>query len=163
MARKKYDGKTRWVPVHTSLALGALAVKDVISQAAVNAAVDTYRLIGFKGSFSVEDLGADEGPVIAGIADGDYTAAEIEECLEAANSMVLGDRVTQEQANRLVRQCATLIGDVHEIKDEQWYKLNWLVSIGKQPQLYAYNADPDNPLTTGATLHMDGKILIRFC
>ncbi len=160
MARK-YDGKTRWVPMHASLALGALGARVATSGAAMNASADTYRLIGFKGTVSIEDLTGAEGPVVIGMADGDYTSTEIEECLEAVNSINLGDKIAREQANRLVRQFDTL-DLTRSHTDEIWVKLNWLVSIGDQPKIYGYNADPDDPLTTGATVHLDGKVLVRF-
>ncbi len=93
MARRKPKGTFRKVPSFASLTIGALVSKDVISGPLLNAAQDDLRLLSLHGTWACNGLTEGQGPVAIGVADGDYTDAEIEEALEAAGSIDLGDRL----------------------------------------------------------------------
>ncbi len=161
--RRKWDSAMRKIPINAALDLGALTTKNLVVGAMMNASDTTYRLIGLKGRWSVEDLLTTEGPVIVGVADGDYTASEVEEQLEAVTSINMDDRIAQEQANRLVRSVATLSFEENIAKgqDAPMVRLNWLTAVGSQPALFGYNAG-NSILTTGARVHFNGHAIIRF-
>ncbi len=172
MARKK--GKRnfpfRIVPIQSSSAIGALAALDVVSAVVGSVASDTYRLKSLKASWSIADLGAQVDDAFQfGVAHSDYTAAEIEECLEAAAAIDLGDKVAQEQANRLVRRIGTIsapgtAGPAGGIPFNDGMpvttKLNWLISIGDQLQVWIRNGSA-TVYTTGALLVLSGQIVIK--
>ncbi len=161
--KRSFRGTYRKVPVYPTQDLGTLASKDVISTVMINASTDTYRLMSTDGVWSCSGLTLGEGPVAVGIARGDYTAAEIEECLEAAGAVDLGDLLAQEKANRFVRQIAVvsaaepLANDGKAIKT----KLNWPVAEGDQPQIWAYNISA-GALSTGGAHKFAGHCNIVF-
>ncbi len=113
-------------------------------------ATDPYRLLSVKLSYTWEDIAAsvDDG-LEFGLAHSDYTAAEIEECLESQNSIDLGDKVAQEQANRLVRTVGRISGQTVSTPDAGGVqfnqgrplktKLNWKMSTGDTLALWIRN------------------------
>ncbi len=172
MARRKPRRKFPFkiVPIQSSSAIGALASLDVVSAVVGTAASDTYRLKSLKASYSVADLGASIDDAFQfGIAHSDYTAAEIEECLEAAGAIDFGDKIAQEQANRLVRRIGTITnmgtgvaGTGLPFNDGKPVstKLNWLMAIGDQLQIWVRNGS-GVVYTTGALLTLSGHIVVQ--
>jgi len=83
--------------MNAALAIGALATKDVISGAASAAPTGTMRMMSVKATYTISNIGAsDDDAFEFGWAHSDYTAAEIEEALEASGSMDIGDKIAQE-------------------------------------------------------------------
>ncbi len=160
---KKRPYRGRKVPSQASLTVGALASKDVIAGAMLNAAADDIRLLSLDGTWAVNGLTVGQGPVAVGVADGDYTAAEIEEALEAAGAIDLGDKLAQEKANRYVRQiavCSTndpIANQGRPIKT----RLNWRIASGDSLQMWAYNLDTQT-ITTGGEVKFSGHANITF-
>ncbi len=168
MAKRPNIFKMRQVRVNSILQAGALASNDVIVGAVINAAADTYRLISVHAAYAWGDLGAlvDHGCVF-GLAHSDYSAAEVEECLESITAIDLGDKVAQEQANRLVReigviQPAAAVSGSSVYNDGRPVKtrLNWLMSIGDQLNLWIRNSS-GTVWTTNSEVSIDGKLWIR--
>lgn len=158
----------RGVRIASSVTVGALAAFDVTKGAVTSPAADTYRLVSIKAAYNLNDLGAeaDDGQEI-GLAHSDYTAAEIEECLEAAESIDLGNKVEQERANRLVRSLGFLSGRAIadqsiSLNDGQPVKtkLNWKMAIGDTLDLWIRNGS-DTVYTTGATVGVIGQMWIQ--
>ncbi len=159
----KHKGIYRKVPTHPAKALLTLAALDLIAGAMINASDDNIRLLSVDGQWSVEGLAAGEGPIQFGVADGDYSEAEIEEAIEAAGSINLGDKVAQEQANRFVRSIG-IISAAEPVYNEgkpTKTRLNWTIADGDQLQMWAYNTGAA-PLTTGALLRFAGHLNINF-
>ncbi len=153
MPRKKSyrrGPRPRRVRVAGTASVGALAAKDVIVNPITAAASDTYRLLSAKLSYQWADIQAtiDDG-LEFGLAHSDYTATEIEECLESQAAIDLGDKVAQEQSNRLVRS----VGRISGLQEGQVggggvqfnggrpikTKLNWKMSIGDLLSLWIRN------------------------
>ncbi len=129
----------------------------------LNASTDKYRLSSIEGIWSCSGLTVGDGPVLVGIAAGDYSLAEIEQCLEAATAIDLGDEIAREQANRKVRVIGLCSHQEPLINGGQMLKtrLNWLVAIGNQPQIFAYNTSAGS-LTTGAAHKFSGWANLIF-
>lgn len=166
MARKgrpRNRGTYRKVRVSSDLVIGALAADDVVAGAVTNVAIDKNRVTSIEWTWSLDGLTAGEGPVQCGVAYGDYTAAEIEESLEAGGSYDLGDKIAQEQANRWVRAIGTLSAEEPRLNDGRPVKtrLNWLVAIGDALQVWVLNEEA-TVLTTGAELHVVGHMNVYF-
>ncbi len=161
--KRRFRGTFRQVPVYPTIALSTLGTKDVLAAVLINASTDAYRMLSLDGVWSVTGLTAGEGPVAVGIARGDYTAAEIEEALEAATAVDLGDLIAQERASRMVRQVGICSQQEPILNGGQQMKtkLNWPVAIGDQPKIWAYNLDT-GALTTGAEAKFSGKANIVF-
>ncbi len=160
----------RKVRIAAALALGALATKDVISAAGTSAAVGSLRVMSVDCNYTWSNIGAsDDDTMEFGWAHSDYTAAEIEECLEASISMDIGNKIAQEQANRLVRTIGTISGALAgaagggaQFNDGKPLKtrLNWLLSIGDTLTLWVRNGS-GTVYTTGSSLQVLGKMWIK--
>ena len=166
--RRKRRYNLRKVRISASSALGALAALDVVSNVVINAAADTYRLISVIASYGWSDKAQIDDGAAFGLAHSDYSAAEIEECLEAVTAIDLGDKIAQERANRLVREIGTITGSTEitgaglpfnggrRVKT----RLNWLMSIGDQLQLWIRNGS-GVVYTTGSVITIDGEVYIK--
>ncbi len=158
----------RRVRIADELSIGALATLDVISAAMSASASDPVRVISLVATFAITNLGAssDDGQEI-GIAHSDYQANEIEECLEAQGSIDMGNKVAQEQANRLVRSlgfatespgtgAGMAVNNGQPIK----VKLNWLLSSGDSLVMWVRNGS-GTVYTTGAALNVIGNMWVK--
>ncbi len=172
MARKRSTRRfnLRRVRVAGNLGAGALATQDLVTGPLTAVAGDTYRLVTADLAFAWTDVGAiiDDGMEF-GFAHSDYTAAEIEECLEAQTSIDLGDKIAQERANRLVRTIgmigsgqisAAAQGVVFDGGKRRKIKLNWKIAIGDTLDLWIRNAS-SVVWTTGSGLSAIGDIWIK--
>ncbi len=165
-SRRKYN--LRRVRVATSITIGALAAKDVTSSALTSASASSMRVVSVDFIYGLSDLGAtsDDGQEF-GLAHSDYTAAEIEECLEAATSIDPGDKISAEKANRLVRTIGNFVGAPGtgaglNFNDGQSKKtrLNWLLTPGDTVQLWIRNSS-GTVYTTGATVDVMGSMWMK--
>ncbi len=165
-SRRRFN--LRKVRVAASLAIGALATKDVVAGPGMNTSANPYRLMSVDLAYSLTDLAAliDDGQEF-GLAHSDYTAAEIEECLESQGAIDIGDKIAQEQANRLVRIIGQFTGapgsdgnkdfnDGRKLKT----KLNWAMGIGDSLEIWVRNAS-DTVYTTGSNLVANGDMWVK--
>ncbi len=172
MPGRKYPKRRfnlRKVRVESSLAVGALAASDVTSSPLTATSANKYRVTSVKASYMIADLPAvADGGFQFGIAHGDYTAAEIEECIEATGAIDIGNKVEQERANRLVREIGTISPEgTQAVGSEMSYnegrpvktKLNWEIGIGKTLALYVRNGS-STVYTTGALLKAKGELWV---
>ncbi len=158
MAKKSMKGYKK-LQIADVLTLGVLASGDVISEALPTVLTQDRRISSVDLLWGVRGLTAGEGPIDAGVAHSDYSAAEIEECLEATGSWSDTDKVAAEQANRLVCRIVTFSGEVAEevandgkpIKT----KLNWRIPDGSTLQTWTRNRSGAT-LTTGGVVVLDG-------
>ncbi len=167
MARRRGSGRVqqniRKIPIQSTITLGALASKDVISGAIFNNSDTLFRMLNYEVTWTWDSVTAGDGPLTVGIAAGDYSAVEIEECLEAIGNIQLGDRIAQEQANRLVRVVGNIQPEILTLNDGMPVKtkLNWKVPIGDAQQVFAYNQG-GSAFTTGSALLVFGHAWIKF-
>lgn len=162
--RKSRRFNLRRVRINRSFGLGALATLVVISGAVTDTSANAYRLVSVKASYSIsEKTDIDDGAAF-GLAHSDYTAAEIEECLEASGAIDQGDKVAQERANRLVREIGTMVsrdGTSASFNSGEPVKtrLNWMIGIGDTLTLWVRNST-GVVWTTGSAVLMNGEIWI---
>ncbi len=152
----------RKVRITAELALVTLASDTALTVAAVAAAGGAYRLVTVKASYAMRSMAAGDGPLTVGWAHGDYSVTEIKECMEAQAAINQGNKVAQEQANRLIRIVGTFTGGDSTLNDGRPIKtrLNWLITIGQVPNIFAFNEDSGS-LTTGALMTVQGDIYIK--
>ncbi len=165
MAKKSSKGRRfnlRRVRVTPERALATLASDTAIVNALAANAVSSYRATSVKATWSVIGLTAGEGPITVGLAHDDYSLTEIKECLEAAASIDPGDKIAQEQANRLVRVVGVCSVEAPSLNDGKPIstKLNWLIGVGHSINMFAYN-EFTGALTTGAVLNMQGDLWLK--
>ncbi len=160
--RKSYRRrKTVYLQVNTSLNAGALAAGDVIA-ADFPATVDrNFKAIYAKLLWSPKGFTSGEGPVEAGLALGDYSAGEIEECLEANANWDSGDLIAQEEAGRKVRRTVSMnIEAGTETPNDGkpiYQKLWWDIPDGETMALWIRNST-SSTLTTGGAVIIEGVI-----
>ncbi len=154
----------RMVRINANSAIGALASFDVVANIITGSPAGKLRVKSFDCAYAIVDkTDADEGQTI-GLAHSDYSAAEIEECLEASTAIDAGDKVAQERANRLVREIGVFSrgdtgGKLNEGKPIKT-KLNWLLTAGDSIQLWIRNSS-GTVYTTGALIAIVGKFWVQ--
>ncbi len=172
MGRKKpykHNARMRRVRVASSVALAALGSGDTVKGAITTAATETYRLLSIKAAYAWTDIQAliDDGFEF-GFAHSDYTATEIEECLEAQGAIDLGDKIAQEKSNRLVRSVGRIsntagvaVGGSEPFNTGRLLKtkLNWVIQTGDTLDMWVRNSS-GVVWTTGSFLQAIGDIYI---
>ncbi len=167
-ARRRRAFNLRKVRVAAALTIGNLAANDVISAVLTVGATDPYRLMSVNFTYNIINLGSgnDDGQEF-GLAHSDYTAAEIEECLESQTAIDRGDKIALEQSNRLVRTIGTFVGTPvanagRSFNDGRMMKtkLNWYMATGDQLALWVRNGS-GTVYTTGAGLSVIGNIWLK--
>ncbi len=154
---RRYKGY-RKLPFNTDVVGGTLSADDVTITVIATVLTEERRVLSVEASWALTGLAATDGPLVVGIAHSDYSAAEIEESLEAAGSWDEGDKVAQEQAKRLVRQVGILTEEETALNDGQPVKtrLNWRIATGDTLQFWLWNRGIQ--LTTGALVKVSGHL-----
>ncbi len=175
MANKKGHGRKRRrfslrrVRIASSPAIGALATEDVVVVPITASVADKLRLISFNAIYTWVDIAAAvDGGLEFGLCHSDYSAAEVEECLEAANSIDLGDKIAQEQANRLVRRVGSMSSVSAATGQEAQFnegrqvktKLNWLLSAGDTLNIWMRNGS-GIVYTAGSSISVLGDLWVK--
>ncbi len=142
------------------LTLAALTAK---TGALFAAAAGALRVMSASATWSLTDLTANDGPIVFGYAHSDYTVTEIKECIEASGAIDLGDKIAQERANRLVRVVGVMNEVRETINDGEPVKtrLNWRFNPGEVLNVFAYNDNADDALTTLAELGHNGVLWVK--
>ncbi len=169
--QRRFTADMKLVQMDGSLALATLGANTLLGGGLIGVANEAFRLISLKGYWSLRNFTEGEGPIVFGVAHGDYSDAEIEECLEVSTGMTRGDKVANERANRLVRrigQFAASSGITGSSADEVYNmgrpyrtRLNWAMPTGQAVRVWAWNKSGAT-LTTGAVILFNGKSLIRW-
>ncbi len=153
--------------VDEEVALTTLASKDVVGavfdevvneRTLVSSIVATYGLSNWTSI-------ANAGPVVFGVAHGDYTDAEIEEYLENTGQWNEGNMLAREISSRKIRRIGTFGGadtaaETEVLNDGKPVrtKLNWILNQGQTLRLWAYNMGTAAIATTAPTLTANGHV-----
>ncbi len=165
--RRKFSGRV--VRLSTNVTVGALATADVTSGPVTSATTAQTRVISMKAVYSWVEKAQIDGACEIGLAHSDYTAAEIEECLEANASMDVGDLIANEQARRMVRTIGVFAGggataDGNEIAlnngNPIHTRLNWVLSQGDAIELWMKNGS-GVIYTTGSSISVLGSVFVK--
>ncbi len=170
MAKHNYKrgNQPRKVKIASSVGAGALTPGDVISGGIIGTSTEAYRLLSVNLAYSWSEIASlIDDTLQFGLAHGDYTAAEIEECLEAGGALAMGDKITQERANRLVREIGVIEGEIGSAGEGDVFndgrklktRLNWLMSTGQVLQMWIRNGS-GIIWTTGSNLVVIGEMWI---
>ncbi len=156
MARK-YKGY-RKLPFTVTTAGGTVAADDVTSATLSEVLTEERRILSIEATYALQGMAATDGPIEYGVAHSDYTAAEIEEALEATGAWDEGDKVAQEQAKRLVRQLGIFSNEETALNEGQPVKtrLNWRIATGDTLQFWIRNRGIQ--MTTGMEIVGQGVL-----
>ncbi len=154
----------RRVRITPELPLLTLASDTVLFVSAFAGATAQLRVVTMKTTWALTGLTAGEGPITVGYCHSDYTVGEIKECLEAATAVNPGDKIANEQSNRLVRVVGVFsehrntLNNGNPIKT----KLNWLMGGGSTNvvRIFAYNENTA-AMTTGSILNVQGDMWVK--
>lgn len=154
------------IPVFHTQTLGTLSNVTSAQNEMLETSDNEYRVLSVKLNWSWRGVTAGEGPIEFGVCHGDYTQTEVDEALEAEAAILRGDKVLQEQANRLVRRLGMIdpLGQVAGVFDngrQLTTRLNWVISEGKTLNMFAYNRN-GSALTTGSNLQIGGHAIIKW-
>ncbi len=135
----------------------AIPTADSVSERARCTSIDcVYALSNFTPT-------ADVGPVVIGVAHGDYTQAEIEEWLELATGWDVADLVSREISSRLIRRIGVFedpdsAAGVAVLNDGKAIKtrLNWPLNSGQGLDFWVYNSGSAAFVTTTPDLMIKG-------
>ncbi len=119
-------------------------------------------------AWNLSDLGAtSDSGFEFGVAHSNYTAAEVEECLEAEAAIDIGDKIELERAGRLVRTVGFMMGAPGtgaglSFNDGKQFKtkLNWHIGIGNTLNMWIRNGS-NVVWTTGAIINSVGEIWVK--
>jgi len=169
MARRR--GRRRWtakdanLPAFGGIDLLTVANATVVKQDLTTIADNEYRCLSMRMVWTRRGGTAGEGPLVFGVAHGDYSVTEIKECLEAEAAWTAGNKVANEQANRLIRRIGVFsgLGTDEDFNDGKpvTTRLNWLITEGQTIDAWAYNQSGAQ-LATGAFVMHNGTVRIRW-
>ncbi len=153
--------------VDEEVALTTLGAKSLIKQDFDDSPQEEVFVTSLVGSWALRDLTAatNVGPIMVGVAHSDYSAAEIEEFIENANSWKIGNQISQEQAKRKIR----IVGIMRNTVDAQdsmtlqngrmiKTKINWTLISGATIALWGYNLGSAAVATTVPDLFLNGHV-----
>ncbi len=150
--------------IDETLALGALANADVVGDVFNDTLDQEAYAISMEALWTIRGDTGGEGPVLVGVAHGDYTDAEIEEYLENAGSWTRGDLIAQEIAKRKIRTVGAFQGTaIDEILNDgkpMKTKLGFMLQEGQTVKVWAWNKSGAT-LTTGAQVFLEGHVWLR--
>ncbi len=162
--RRRRKGKLIYLQCNISNSVASLAAGDVVATLQANTVIDRVFAVWAKGVWSLQANTAGDGPLMVGLAHGDYTAAEIEECLEAGGSWNQSDKIAMEQAKRFVRRTGVFDGLLTSEKlmdgAPVYQKLGFMIEDGETIQSWARNQDADTRQAAGS-VNWNGIIAVR--
>lgn len=159
---RRYQG----AKLDLQLQLATLGPSVLLSLIVPNTVNDTTWVSSVKAVYGVSNVTAvaQTGPILMGWAHSDYTDAEIEEWVEAANSWDTGDKINQERSRRKVRQIGLLHGGVGVapptvLNDGMpvTTKLGWYLESGDTLKFWVYNSGTVAYATTSPLVTVNGK------
>ncbi len=154
----------RAVRVTSTVTVGNVLAQIAVTGALLGTADGAYRLISCKNTWSMTNNTAGDGSLVVGYAHGDYTVTEIKEFIESASSINIGNKIANEQSNRLIRIVGTFPGLLTEevLNDGKpiHTKLNWAIPIGTGVNAFVYN-DDGAQRSTGAGVRQNGTVWVR--
>ncbi len=145
--------------------LGTLAGTTLQAVPTTDQVSERTRLTSIDCSYSLSDFTptADVGPVIVGVAHGDYSQAEIEEWVELATGWDVADLVSREISSRLIRRIGVFetVGDANDVfvlNDGKPIKtrLNWPLESGQGLDFWVYNSGSAAFVTTTPDIGIKG-------
>ncbi len=146
-----------------SVTLGTLSPGVVIKTDHGAVVVDRVYALWAKGVWTLQGNTANDGPLMVGLAHGDYVAAEIEEAIEASGSWDRSDKIAVEQARRMVRRSGTFDGVLTAEKlahgESIFQKLGFVIEDGETISAWARNTD-SGARQTGGSINFNGIICV---
>ncbi len=145
--------------------LGTLAARTALVVPTADQVSESARLTSIDNIYGLADFSptVDVGPVVFGVAHGDYTAVEIEEWMELQTGWDVADLVSREISSRLIRRIGTFeesdsstISSTFNDGKPMKTRLNWALRSGQGLDFWVYNAGTAAFVTTVPRLVVNG-------
>lgn len=145
--------------MNVTLALGTLASGSAITGGLTGLA-DNFWFQSGDLSWSLDNHTAGQGPILVGLANGDLSAAEIVESINAVPA-ARSDIINRELARRPVRRVGAFdaVNSGEKLFDGRTERqtIKMFCSVGVELNAYAFNAS-GSTLTTGSQLRIFGVL-----
>ncbi len=153
--------------IDMNVELGTLAGNTALTTVMPDTVTERSLVSSFIASFILSGftLLDNVGPVMVGVAHGDYTLAEIEEWIELQTGWAEADKISQERAKRLVKRIGVFEmvggltgvsrGTLNEGRPVR-IRLGWILNAGQTLQIWAYNMGSAAFGSTDPNLHVQG-------
>ncbi len=163
--RRKYRRYLRGTMDH-KLQLATLAGNTLVGSDIGDSVNETTWVSSVKANYSIANYtpSVETGPFILGWAHSDYSDGEIEEWVEQANSWNVGDKVSQEQSRRLIRQIGTFetlpltVSGVESLNDGRMKttKIGFMLESAQTLRFWVYNAGTAAVATSDPEIRVQG-------
>ncbi len=166
MAKKRSrKGRMTTIPFEGTLPLSTLADGALLSGGILAAAFDRDAyVISIDSTYALRGATAGEGPIQVGWSHSDLSDTEVDEKLEAENT-VRGNIVANERAKRPVRKTAAFqVIAAEEVLNNGMpirSRMGWVCHEDFVPRLWAKNFS-GSTLTTGAVVQVIGNLYVRY-
>ena len=166
--RRRAMGRYMRGNVNEELSLGTLAGRTVVGttfDSTVNERTFVSSIVA-RWAINLLTPASAVGPIMVGVAHGDYSDSEIEEWIETTGSWNEGDLVaTREIGRRLIKQIgifeipddandAVVLNDGKAIKS----KLGWILNQGVTLKIWGYNTGTQPLATTVPVVKCEGHV-----
>ncbi len=153
--------------VDENMALGTLASATLIANSWDESVSEKTTVTSVVLTWSLDQLTSPQGPILFGLAHGDYSDAEIEQVIENTGSWDQGNKIQQEVGRRLVRVVGQFVAASGSTgaQDVDWNdgvpmktRLNWVLQTGQTLRMWAYNKSGSSLATTDPNFRVNGHI-----
>ncbi len=166
--RKRNTKGFRVLRVNTSFALGTLGVTTWLKSVLLANLTQEIYAISADLNWSLSNLTSVQGPIIVGLAHGDYSVAEIKEWFQASNTLS-GDQIEQEENRRKCRDAgmfetsATVALGHVGLKDGKTVRtqLKFRIEESKDLVAWAANLGAEALSITDPIVEVYGKVYLR--
>ncbi len=163
--RRKYRRYLRG-NIDFTMALGTFGAATVISATVIDTVIEKAWCSSVKCSYALSGYTAavGDGPLVVGVAHGDYTSTEIEEWVQSIDSWEETDQIGQEIGRRKIRRIGqfeipptTTPEDSVSLNDGKMIttKCKYVLSTGQTVRFWVFNTGT-SALTTGAIVSVQG-------
>ncbi len=162
--KRKFRAYLRGAITH-DIALATLAAKTLLAETNSDVLTEKAWLSSVKLRWALSNWTpvASAGPILVGVAHGDYSDAEIEAWVENQGSWEQGDLIAQEIGRRRIRQVGTFespeaaTGFTHLNGGKPIHtKCGWQLTTGQSIRFWAYNTGTASLSTTSPVVTCDG-------
>ncbi len=163
--RRRRMGRYIRGEVDEEMAIGTLNAKVVIFAGFDNSVVERTFISSVVATWALKNVtpSATAGPLLVGLAHGDYTAAEIEEWIENTAGWAEANQIGQEIGKRKIRKVgifansgavteASVLNDGRPIRT----KCGWILTSGQSVSAWAYNLGTGAYATTDPSVDISG-------
>ncbi len=162
--KRKYAKGFVAIPVNSSIALSTLTNNTTLTGSLIGTLTEDLYVTSVDLQWTIRSLTAGEGPIQVGLAHSDYTDTEIQENLDVSY-VGPGDKITQEQARRLVRRVGLFNGLAGEEALNNGVSVKtvckFMIDDGLDLDIFASNRSGAT-LTTGAIVQAFGTVWGRW-